>query len=366
MKQNSSTEKSKNSGFTLVELIVVIAILAILAAVAYPVYTGYIKKANEAADQILIGAVNEAFASACMDTGVDRMSLPIKSGAQLESTATADDLYTISGIRSVFGLKGEELENFQNAFDRYFQGNKDTKLEAISFEDIGFANGMFVTNIKEAVTEYAKSVFQNSNFNDNIEGLVGSVENVTSLFSQLAQDTNQPIASRLALLQILGVDVNTAVAALKDSYGLTDTSTGTEVANAMVLYVAHETNAMEDTSVLIDDLMSGTMGPDRHLVELPMMVGLAAAYYNSPYASQAYKDSYDQAMKTGGMAILNLNPQSDPDFGLYQENEMRADLEGYLAALTLVDQNKDSVDITREDAFSNDDFMGLINSILGS
>ena len=40
----------KTGGFTLVELIVVIAILAILAGVAVPAYSGYITKANEAAD----------------------------------------------------------------------------------------------------------------------------------------------------------------------------------------------------------------------------------------------------------------------------------------------------------------------------
>ncbi|MCD8359054.1 MAG: prepilin-type N-terminal cleavage/methylation domain-containing protein [Oscillospiraceae bacterium] len=40
---------SAQEGFSLVELIVVIAILAILAAVAVPVYSGYVKKANDAA-----------------------------------------------------------------------------------------------------------------------------------------------------------------------------------------------------------------------------------------------------------------------------------------------------------------------------
>ena len=50
----------KNGGFTLVELIVVIAILAILAAIAVPAYSGYIAKANEAADLTQLDAIKTA------------------------------------------------------------------------------------------------------------------------------------------------------------------------------------------------------------------------------------------------------------------------------------------------------------------
>ena len=59
----------KNGGFTLVELIVVIAILAILAGIAIPAYSGYIEKANEAADSTALSAVKTAAMAHCATKG---------------------------------------------------------------------------------------------------------------------------------------------------------------------------------------------------------------------------------------------------------------------------------------------------------
>ena len=58
------------SGFTLVELIVVIAILGLLAGIAVPAYSGYIKKADQAADYTQLDAIKTAAIFAYTDKHV--------------------------------------------------------------------------------------------------------------------------------------------------------------------------------------------------------------------------------------------------------------------------------------------------------
>lgn len=112
------TLRNTEGGFTLVELIVVIAILAILAGVAVPAYTGYIKRAREAGDQLLIAAVNEAFAGACLEAGIQ-----VNEVADARISVVSQRVF---GVSSVYDTTEEELTVIANTFTQLFEGNFDT------------------------------------------------------------------------------------------------------------------------------------------------------------------------------------------------------------------------------------------------
>ncbi|MBR2310758.1 MAG: prepilin-type N-terminal cleavage/methylation domain-containing protein [Oscillospiraceae bacterium] len=141
------TRKTDN-GFTLVELIVIIAILAILAGVAVPAYGGYIEKANEAADQQQLAALNTAFASACAVNGESHIGQSPKA--------------TINATTGKVTVTVANNKDIEDAVKTFYDGGVFKYFTALSYDG---AKGVFTPKLISAIMAALKEAYAKGSFN---------------------------------------------------------------------------------------------------------------------------------------------------------------------------------------------------------
>lgn len=269
--------RGSKAGFTLVELIVVIAILAILAGVAIPVYSGYIEKANQAADETLLAAVNTAFAAACIENGVD-MSLQPDYYASVTITEGK-----VAGVT-----------RWNNAFMRYFGGNEDAAFQVYSA--LWFKGGVFTPATGKSTITLSNNTtltVDNAALANLIAGNIidNDPENRETSVNKLTNSMDTLIAKALAADSQDWLFNDEGFNQFLSGLGLTGTLTKEQRANALVLYAASKSDAINTTDIVnamatgaslgLDDFMQSANDNGALIAKASTAYAMMYAYANS-------------------------------------------------------------------------------------
>ena len=373
----------KTEGFTLVELIVVIAILGILAGVGTVGYSGYIKKANEAADNQLLGTINHAFATACLENGVDAVSL---SGVSIQLEGEA-------GNKTV-----KSVSKYDDDFKKYYAGNETSAFKTIS--ELYFVKGLF-TRMSEEMAALQKYLIDN--FGDEIAkvqgsiyheigygALAGQIDNATSMMAVIAENDTSGFYELLngdgnwdTLLGYFENDEELDALVLKKIEQLKNSSDDYKnmsdseldaiainhlLANTAVLTAAQNTTAINNDFIAalgngtaVSMLKTSTDGGDA-TSDTVAQAAFAYAMYTS------YKASIGET-PSGEVDLMDVYDTLETEgFQDYMNNDSAADKDGYLGAMQLIVGSANNADSSTINdillnGFNSSELVGLMQNV---
>ena len=377
----------KNGGFTLVELIVVIAILAILAGVAVPAYSGYIAKAETAADLQLLGAINDAFAGSCVASRVEM--------ATVNSANLTWNGKSVVGVDSVNGAANAKVNE---SFAMLFAGNETTQFKRIESLVFDAAKKVFVdpaTASSVTVSYKGSNIVLSGNtlqgLNNSTFGTIGSdalldqIGTVTGAAAIMADSLDAVFQSdsfKAAAWAAVGATTEAEynakagamVAQLVNERGMTPAEAQAQLqANAAVLYASQHAAGYTDQQ--ITDLFAGgsavvknnLKGADaaNGMAQAALVYGMYTAYANSAeYGNDDLKAKADDPL-----AVLNAM-DNDAKFQEYLKSAQgKNDLAAYQDALgVIVDSTANNEAATSDlllNGFDNDELKGIMNGLIG-
>lgn len=365
-------------GFTLIELIVVIAIVAILGGVAVPAYSGYIEKADRAADAQLLADVNKAFAAACMVKGVDNynnenVQVPSITEGQLGDV-------TITGV-----------DGFNDTFKTFYEGGEFKKTTELEYRR---KEGRFVDPATDKVVtvsyngvEITLSAADIQNLKDSAFAKIGAdkllamvdmasglidITNPSSTLGNLAKSD----AAMAFLCKNLGIENVEAVYGILEEkypqgdmtedewYELLDGKFNRVVANSAVLYAAQNSQAASKgiwdvlNATNVKETIKSNENADQQLAQSAMAFAMYSAYTKT--------DSLE------GVQLQDVyNTLDSKEFKDYlKTDQAKDDLDGYLSAMDMVNDGVSSDPAAAEDVmlngFDNDQLADLMSKLVGN
>ena len=388
----------KTEGFTLVELVVVIAILGVLAGVGTVGYSGYVKKANLAADQQLLAIVNQAFATACIENGVNPTD-------DVNAAMTLGDDGSISEDDDSLAVTHEKSSDIEEDFWKYFDGTSTAAFKV--FENLTYnqsagkfegsdsrgytytdANGItYKADEADVVAYLASTLGQNLDADELLNLIDSSATKVADVYGEaylnaivagpgfktaasrlLGEDydaymTRQKEAAAKAYAEANGLDweddwdredamaaVSTEVEAkVEKNMTALVTADSAQTAGDTIMAVLQAGGAKEAIKTKVND-PSSTMG----LSQAALAYGMYISYLE--FSNQSTNIQPGEA----------LNGLDDADFQDYlTKDQAQKDLKGLLAAMNVVNtQNADAINSVVTNGLANNELKEAFDSIM--